>query len=113
MNKARKLISLFAVGSMVAGMSMCAVAEHTHNYQVVGKTLYSVRKDSTHEYIAATETDPITGITRPIYETCTVYRRLYKGTWTCLVKENGVTCGVTRSDPYYFPAEYDHTKCGQ
>lgn len=113
MNKVKKVICLLAVGSMVAGMSMCAVAEHTHEYHVVGKILYSVRKDSTHEYIAATEVDPITGISRPIYDTCTVYRRLYKGTWTCLVEENGVACGATKADPYYFPTEYDHTKCGK
>ncbi len=89
------------------------MASHTHRYEVVGKTLCSVRPGSTHTYVAYTKVDPVTGVETDVYGVCTVQRRIYQGTWTCLIKENNVPCGATLSEPYTYDTEYKHLNCGQ
>lgn len=111
--KMKKLISLLSLGCLLIGTGICANASHKHSYEVVGKTLVSVRVDPPHTYVISTMVDPITGEETNIYGTCNVQRRIYHGTWTCLVKENNVICGATLSDPYKYDTEYKHSSCGQ
>lgn len=107
------MISLLSLGCLLIGTSICADASHNHQYQVVGKTLVSVRADSTHTYVDSTKIDPITGVKTDIYAICNVQRRIYQGTWTCLVKENDFICGATLPEPYTYEADYKHSSCGK
>lgn len=90
-----------------------AATGHEHRYTVEGKTLYNVRSGASHTYQSGTKEDPITGVVTPVYDTCYVSYFQYKGTYTCQVTVNGVKCGATLSEPYYYPDEPHHSACGQ
>lgn len=112
MKRIKKLLCISTIGCMLIGTCMYAGAAtaHVHDYHVMGKTLVSVRPGYTHEYVTATKTDPITGVETPIYGTCRVLHDVFQGTYTCMVKENGIICGATLPDPYQW-GEDRHTSC--
>ncbi len=111
----RKLICMILAGCMMIGLCITvnAAAGHKHYYEVLGKTLYNVRTGPSHSYESGTQKDPITGIETPVYSTCYISYWQYKGTRTCTLSVNGLTCRATLSDPYYYPDEEHHSACGK
>ena len=115
MKALKKIISLTAMSCTLIATCLYAGAAnpHVHEYHVTGKNLVSVRPGYTHEYISGIKTDPVTGIATAVYSTCTVRRYVYQGTYSCILKENGIVCGATLPEPYTDPAEENHSSCGK
>lgn len=101
----KDFLCLCVMGCMVMGTGVVASA-HIHDFQVQGKVLYNVKASSSHSYVSGYNTDPLTGVKTPVYDTCYTAIYQYRGVFTC------TDCQATNGY-YYYPDETRHSAYGQ
>lgn len=111
MSRAKKVIATMLVSVLVSGFAVTAHAEesimrepvHTHAFSVPSYTCYNSFVTGTHTYISGYKVDD-KGNTTPVYATCTITVKQYRGEWKC-------ACGATNGMDY--KSETQHSGCGQ
>lgn len=106
----RKFLAVTLTGVFLCTSGLTASAAdpapdpHVCAFSVVNWTCYNSFNSGNHNYISGWTPDPNTGVSTPVYGTCSIVIYQYRGLLQC-------ACGATNGLAY--DTKTVHTKCGQ
>ncbi len=102
------IIAVTGVFLCVYGLTASAAASepdsHVCAFSVVDWVCYNSFNSGNHTYISGWIPDPDTGVSTPVYSTCSIVVYQYRGLLKC-------ACGATNG--YKYDTKTVHTQCGQ